>query len=495
MASWKKLIVSGSVAELAAVSASVGIIVNTNQQIQPTQAGTRLTGSFTGSFTGDGSNLIGVTATPTFPSTALTDITNSTNTKFFINDDAGNATSGNKQITYGNLLTDLAGTNLAVESTDSLTLASTITGLTSVSATSFTGSLQGSASYATNALSASFATSASLARTAQSASVATTASYATNVQFPQNNVAGASGVTSFFINQDIGLDSSGNRHITWADLLTDIAGTNLASDGDSINLNTTITGLTSVSSTAFSGSFSGSFQGDGSNLTGIASTLLVSGSTGGGTVNLKTQTLSIVGTSNEVETSVSGQTVTVGLPDDVTLTGDLTVGGNDIKMNGGTTALTFSGAGDVAVAGDLTVTGNDIKSSTNTVFTLNGQNATVAGNLTVSGDLTVTGNVSEMQITNLNVEDQFALLASGSGTTDSGIIAASGSISSGSALYHDITDNRWAVAKSIASNATAVTPLEYITTVKLAAGAPSTQEYGRGEMYVNTSDETIWIYS
>jgi hypothetical protein len=377
-----------------------------------------------------------------------------------------------------------------------LSLNPTITGLTSVSATSFTGSLQGSASYATNALSASFATSASLARTAQSASVATTASYATNVQFPQNNVAGASGVTSFFINQDIGLDSSGNRHITWADLLTDIAGTNLASDGDSINLNTTITGLTSVSSTSFSGSFSGSFQGDGSNLTGIAATLLVSGSTGGGTVDLKTQTLSIVGTANEVETSVSGQTVTIGLPNDVTLTGDLTVGGNDIKMNGGTTALTFSGAGDVAVAGDLTVTGNDIKSSTNTVFTLSGQDATVAGNMTVQGDLTVNGSLTNLNVTNVNIEDQMILLASGSATgLDAGIIASSGSLGVGSAMYHDITDHRWSVAKAVASNATSVTPLEYVTTVKLASGTPATQEYGKGEMYINTDDDSVWIYS
>ena len=37
MATWKKLIVSGSVAELAAVSASVGVLVGTNQQIQTTQ--------------------------------------------------------------------------------------------------------------------------------------------------------------------------------------------------------------------------------------------------------------------------------------------------------------------------------------------------------------------------------------------------------------------------------------------------------------------------
>lgn len=120
MATWKKLIVSGSVAELASVSASVGVLVGANQQIQTTQAGTRLTGSFNGSFSGDGTNLTGVTATPTFPSTATTNL--SSTDKFFVNDDAGDATSGNKKFTYGNLLTDLAGSGLSVEATDSLSV-------------------------------------------------------------------------------------------------------------------------------------------------------------------------------------------------------------------------------------------------------------------------------------------------------------------------------------------------------------------------------------
>jgi hypothetical protein len=120
MATWKKLIVSGSVAELASVSASVGVLVGTNQQIQPTQAGTRLTGSFNGSFTGDGTGLTGVTATPSFPTTSTTNLTSTD--KFFVNDDAGDATSGNKKFTYGNLLTDLAGSGLSVEATDSLSV-------------------------------------------------------------------------------------------------------------------------------------------------------------------------------------------------------------------------------------------------------------------------------------------------------------------------------------------------------------------------------------
>jgi hypothetical protein len=81
MATWKKLIVSGSVAELAAVSASVGIAVNTNQQIQPSVAGTRLSGSFSGSFAGDGSGLTNVTATATFPTNEITNL--SSTDRFF----------------------------------------------------------------------------------------------------------------------------------------------------------------------------------------------------------------------------------------------------------------------------------------------------------------------------------------------------------------------------------------------------------------------------
>ena len=108
----------------------------------------------------------------------------------------------------------------------------------------------------------------------------------------------------------------------------------------------------------------------------------------GGTlsIDLDSETLTIAGTTNEIETSGSGNTLTIGLPDNVTLGGDLTVNGNDIKGNGGTTAITISTA-DVTIAGDLTVTGNDIKGSGGTAITMDGSN-----NVAVTGDLTVTGN-------------------------------------------------------------------------------------------------------
>jgi hypothetical protein len=90
------------------------------------------TGGITGSFKGDGSGLTGVTATAIFPTTAKSDIASSD--QFYINDGA------NKYITYGDLLTDLAGTNLAVEGTDSLALNTTVAGLTSVTSTTLSGS-------------------------------------------------------------------------------------------------------------------------------------------------------------------------------------------------------------------------------------------------------------------------------------------------------------------------------------------------------------------
>ena len=180
MATWKKVIVSGSVAELATVSHSIASLVGSNQQITTLQSTTFLTGSFTGSFKGDGTNLTGVTATAIFPTSAVTNITSTD--KFFISQ------SSNQYITYGDLLTDLAGTNLVVEGTDSLALAAQIvvTGVTASFTGSLVGALTGTASYATNALSASYAlnipATSSYALQALSASYASTASYVVTAQ-------------------------------------------------------------------------------------------------------------------------------------------------------------------------------------------------------------------------------------------------------------------------------------------------------------------------
>ena len=84
---------------------------------------------------------------------------------------------------------------------------------------------------------------------------------------------------------------------------------------------------------------------------------------------------------------------------------------------------------------------------------------TFAG-LTVNGDLVVTGNTVEAQVTNLNIEDKYILLNSGSTSGDSGIVfgGADGVANSGVGLFWDTSynsnDGRLVIVNSIAAGAT-----------------------------------------
>ena len=66
------------------------------------------------------------------------------------------------------------------------------------------------------------------------------------------------------------------------------------------------------------------------------------GDTGTFAVDLDTQSLTIAGTTNEIETAASGQTLTIGLPNNVTISGNATIGGN---INNGAVNLTFPTVG------------------------------------------------------------------------------------------------------------------------------------------------------
>ena len=72
------------------------------------------------------------------------------------------------------------------------------------------------------------------------------------------------------------------------------------------------------------------------------STVLTIGADSGGNdnVTIGTDTLSIIGTANEVNTSVSNNTITVGLPDNVTIAGNLTVNGTTTTVSSSTITVT-----------------------------------------------------------------------------------------------------------------------------------------------------------
>ena len=108
----------------------------------------------------------------------------------------------------------------------------------------------------------------------------------------------------------------------------------------------------------------------------------------------------ITGTSNEISVSGSGtedRDVTIGLPNDVTISGDLSV--NDYaEVNALRVGLTGSDPGD----NNLAVNGN----------------ATIAGNTTITGNLTVNGTQTTLSTATLEVEDTLVLVGSDLGNTN-----------------------------------------------------------------------------
>ena len=110
-------------------------------------------------------------------------------------------------------------------------------------------------------------------------------------------------------------------------------------------------------------------------------TLGLNADTGGPSTVNTSQTLTINGTTSEVETSVSGQTISIGLPNDVIVGTSLsapTVKTATIQHQNGTNAVTIDTSGNV----------------------------TASQNLTVSGDLFVNGSTTQVNTTAITVEDR-----------------------------------------------------------------------------------------
>jgi len=245
------------------------------------------------------------------------------------------------------------------------------------------------------------------------------------------------------------VDLTSNTIVKWDDTDGKFQPTSLVDNG------TVVSGASSIQlsgvNSSLTGSFTGSFKGDGSQLTGIATTLTIDADAGGpSTVALATQTLDIQGTANEIETSVSGQTITVGLPNDV-------------------------------------IIGN---------------------NLTVTGDLFVNGTATYINTQDLYVEDKFILLASGSaGTTDGGIVIDRGSEAAGNIAFgFDSATGRWGFQDGLIDTSNALDPtaasgvsgsfMSYVfTEASHGATKPTTGEFAKeGAIYTNT-DGTVWIYA
>lgn len=125
----------------------------------------------------------------------------------------------------------------------------------------------------------------------------------------------------------------------------------------------------------------------GASTQNISTTLTISDDTSTlANINLGSDTLKISGTANEIETSISGDTITIGLPNDVTIAGNLTVNGTTTTVNSTTIEITNSFTFEGATANDFETTLGVIDPTADRTINLPN----------VSGTIITTGNISDI---------------------------------------------------------------------------------------------------
>jgi len=184
----------------------------------------------------------------------------------------------------------------------------------------------------------------------------------------------------------------------------------------------------------------------------LSSTLTVSDGTVSDDFNTGSgNSLTIAGTANEITTAVTNEgasptdsaTITIGLPDNVTVAGDLGVNGGDLTTSGASfnlintnaATINFGGAGTAIAIGAATgtttinngleVTGianlNNTTTSTTTAtgaLVVDGgvgiaENLNVGGNAVITGNLTVNGTTTTVNTTTTTLQDPIITLGGG----------------------------------------------------------------------------------
>ena len=407
MATWKKLIVSG---------ANISELNNDSGFILSNADGVNLTGSFSGSFTGDGSNLTGLTA----DSIAFTNIT-------------GKPTlvSASAQISYPDVSNIPSGIISGAAQVAANLPADTVSGSAQISYTGITnvpGGIVSSSTQVVNHLPAGTISGSAQVKDNLPAGTISSSAQIDNL-FNQDGVVSSSAQIDAlgFISSSVSVISS-SAQVSYTELQNVPGGIVSSSAQVAAFLPTDV-----VSSSA---------QID---YTGIANVPagIVSASAIGSTANQGEVVL--------IQNGVSGSAQSIGL--------------------GTTDGVQFS---------SLTLTGNGV----------------------VQGDLTVQGNFTNLNTTNLNIEDKYILLNSGSSSGDSGIVfgGADGVVNSGTALVFDTSyngnDGRFAVVNTLASDAsTDQTPNYYLAGAFIGneTDAATAQTDHQGNIRIDGED--IYIYS
>ena len=164
-----------------------------------------------------------------------------------------------------------------------------------------------------------------------------------------------------------------------------------------------------------------------------------------------------------------------------------------IIKNGGVTAtqLATSVAGDGLDGGGGTALSVNLGGLSSVNIGAGTSTVNIGDDLIVAGDLIVRGDTVQQQVANLNVEDRFILLNSGSASGDGGIVVQTESANGdGVAFAYDDSESRWAFQQGTKLNASAsaVAPDAYASAVVTSDDA-NYQKNGNirvqgGEIYI-----------
>ena len=181
------------------------------------------------------------------------------------------------------------------------------------------------------------------------------------------------------------------------------------------------------------------------------------------TIELSSDTLSVL----KVPNALTVDNATIGLNSGTTFDGS---GARTISVKDGgidADALATSVAGDGLSGGGGTALSVDLSGLSSVPIGASTSEVTIGDNLTIVGNLTVQGDTIQQQVANLNVEDRFILLNSGSAAGDGGLVVQTESTNDGVAFAYDDSESRWGFQQGtkLSGNATAVAPDAYASAV------------------------------
>lgn len=508
MATWKKIVVSGSA--ISQLNNDAGYLIADSSAVS-------LTGSFTGSFIGDGSNLTGVVASNANPLTdgaGIIDFSyDGSSAGVTVSVDSGSLAGNGITTSGGAFVVEAADSTITVGaggisvseanlsgipnsalSNNSITFGSTAVALgdtvSQLNITGYTGSFTGSFTGTTNL--PDLTDGNGIADFTYDGSAA--ASIAVQADGSTLSV-GAGGV------------KVADAGITATQLATSVAGAGLAGGaGTALSVNVDDSSIEIATDTlrvkaggisnamiAAGAVQSASIAADAIDTVHIADDAVESAQIADNAVALGTQT-----TGNYVATLGSGTGVTIGSNTGEGSTPTIAVdyGSTANTAVQGNTSLTVQGTSN-----EIEVSGGSITLGSGGTVTVGLPNdVTITQDLTVNRNLVVAGTASFQHTEDLDIADKFIRLNSGSTSTSPGGIAVQQTGPTDTeAFAWDSTGGRWGVTGSFDPSGNTISPDAFMSAVVVGSGGDLASgvvaKYQKaGNMFVSASGD-IYIYS